>query len=308
VHWCTPNERFARLGQRAVEVVATALVTDAVRMTGCPRVALAGGVASNVKTNRMIRLLPGMEDVYVFPHMGDGGLALGAAIAAHAAAGDMPAVRLDPRTVGPQHSREEMLAALSSHTLTVTEPDDLAAAVAARLRADQILCWFQGGMEYGPRALGQRSIIARPDSLKVKDRLNLVLKRRIWYQPFCPSLLASEAARLFDDWAHGVHSSRTMTMAYMTAPEHRAALAGVINIDGSCRPQIVADEEDSDWARLLAEVKAQTGTGALLNTSFNIHGEPLVHTPHQAVDVFRRGGADALVMGPFLATPPAESH
>lgn len=304
VHWCTPNERFARLAQRTVEAVAVALVKDAVRITGCSRVALAGGVASNVKTNRSIRLLPEVEDVYVFPHMGDGGLALGAAIAAYAGRGPGAAVRVDPRAVSAGHSRQDMMTALAHQALTVSEPADLAAEVADRLAAGQIICWFQGGMEYGPRALGQRSIIARPDSLKVKDRLNLILKRRIWYQPFCPSLLASEAPRLFDDWIPGPNSSRTMTMAYMTAAAHRDALAGVINVDGSCRPQLVADDEDSAWARLLLAVQTRTGVGVILNTSFNIHGEPLVNTPAQAVDVFLRGGADALVMGPFLATPP----
>jgi carbamoyltransferase len=304
VHWCAPNERFARLAQRTVEVVSMALVRDAVRITGCSRVALAGGVASNVKTNRSIRLLPEVEDVYVFPHMGDGGLAIGAAIAAYAECGTGPTVHVDPRAVSSGHAREEMWAALSRQSLSVCEPADLAAEVATRLAAGQIICWFQGGMEYGPRALGQRSIIARPDSPKVKDRLNLILKRRIWYQPFCPSLLSSEAPRLFDDWGPGPNSSRTMTMAYMTATEQRDALAGVINVDGSCRPQLVPDDEDSAWARLLLAMKARTGVGAVLNTSFNIHGEPLVNTPDQAVDVFLRGGADALVMGPFLVTPP----
>jgi carbamoyltransferase len=303
VHWCTPNERFARLAQRTVEVVSVALVREAVRITGCSRVALAGGVASNVKTNRSIRLLPEVDDVYVFPHMGDGGLALGAAVAAWAEAGTGGTVSVDPRTLGAGHSRDEMIAAVSPRGLAVTEPADLAAAVADRLAAGQIVCWFQGGMEYGPRALGQRSIIARPDSLAVKDRLNLILKRRIWYQPFCPSVLASEAPRLFDDWRPGPNSSRAMTMAYMTRAEHRAGLAGVVNVDGSCRPQLVDDNEDSEWARLLLAMRARTGVGALLNTSFNIHGEPLVNTPAQAVDVFLRGGADALVMGPFLVTP-----
>ncbi len=309
VHWCTPNERFARLAQRTVEAVSVALVKDAVRLTGCPRVALAGGVASNVKTNRSIRLLPEVDDVYVFPHMGDGGLALGAAIAAWAERGNGHVVEVDPRRIGAAYALDTVRAALAAQGLDAYQPVDLIDDVADRLAAGGIICWFQGGMEYGPRALGQRSIIARPDSPGVKDRLNLILKRRIWYQPFCPSILASEAPRLFDDWRPGPNSSRVMTMAYMTRPEVRDRLAGVVNVDGSCRPQLVADDEDSPWARLLMAVRARTGVGALLNTSFNIHGEPLVDTPDQAVDVFLRGGANALVMGPFLVTLPRhDSH
>jgi carbamoyltransferase len=306
VHWCTPNERFARLAQRTVEVVATALIRDAVALTGCRHVALAGGVASNVKANRAIRLLPEVDDVYVFPHMGDGGLAAGAAIAAGAAGSSPSIVTVDPRTACAGYAPEDMLAALTGRGLRISRPDDLASDVAGRLDTGQILCWFQGGMEYGPRALGQRSIIARPDSLKVKDRLNLILKRRIWYQPFCPSVLTSEAPRLFDDWGDGANSSRMMTMAYMTSSVHRDALTGVINVDGSCRPQLVADEDDSAWARLLHAMKALTGVGAVLNTSFNIHGEPLVDTPDQAVDVFVRGGADAIVMGPWIGLPHSD--
>lgn len=303
VHWANPNERFARLSQRLVEVVATALARDAVRLSGCRRVALAGGVASNVKANRVIRLLPEVEDVYVFPHMGDGGLPVGAAIAAHARRSPAQPVALDPRSIGPSFTRDAMLTALEGVGLAVTEPVDPASAVAARIAAGQIVCWFEGPMEYGPRALGHRSILAGADSLQVKDRLNLVLKRRVWYQPFCPAVLESDAARLFSDWPSAGHASRFMTMAYMVADEYRHALAGVVNVDGSCRPQLVADDEPSPLARLLHAVRRHTGIGAVLNTSFNIHGEPLVHTPAQAVDVFLRGGADALRLGPFLVEP-----
>jgi carbamoyltransferase len=125
-----------------------------------------------------------------------------------------------------------------------------------------------------------------------------VLKRRVWYQPFCPSLLESEAQRLFADWKG--RPDRFMTMAYEVRPEARAALSGVINVDGTCRPQIVADDAAGPWAALLHEMKRLTGTGAVLNTSFNIHGEPLVCAPEEALDVFARSGADALALGPFL--------
>jgi carbamoyltransferase len=153
-------------------------------------------------------------------------------------------------------------------------------------------------MEYGPRALGHRSVLARPDRPSLRDRLNLVLKRRVWYQPFCPSMLETDACRLLTD-LRGT-PSRHMTSAYMVAPEARAALAGVINVDGSCRAQIIPNDDAGVFARLLRVIRERTGTGALLNTSFNIHGEPLVCTPAQALDVFRRSGADALAIGPYL--------
>jgi carbamoyltransferase len=308
IHWSSPNERFARLAQRTVEVVVVKLVTDALSLTGCRKVALAGGVASNVKANRCIRHIDGLEDLYVFPHMGDGGLPLGAAVAAYVAQGGNGRVLVNPRELGPSYPVEAMQGALSGSSLSICTPPDPVAEVASRLAAGQIVCWFQGGMEYGPRALGQRSVLARPDSLAIKDRLNLVLKRRVWYQPFCPSVLEDDALRLFADWHIGGHACRDMTMTYMVEPAFRDRMIGVINVDGSCRPQIVATGSDTPFARLLIAFRALTGLGALLNTSFNIHGEPLVCTPVEAVDVFQRGGADALAMGPFVATPARDGR
>ena len=176
--------------------------------------------------------------------------------------------------------------------------ENLACRVADLLTEGKIVMWFQGRMEYGPRALGHRSVLARPDSPRLRDRLNLVLKRRVWYQPFCPSMLESEAPRVLSDWTGG--RNRSMTMAYEVSESYRDHLAGVISIDGTCRPQIVPEAETSDFAQLLREGRRRWGVGAVLNTSFNIHGEPLVCSPSEAVDVFRRSGADALAMGPFL--------
>ena len=155
-------------------------------------------------------------------------------------------------------------------------------------------------MEYGPRALGQRSVLARPDRLDLKDRLNLVMKRRVWYQPFCPSVLESEAPRLFADWTPDAARSRHMTMAFAVKPECRGALAGAVSTDGSCRPQIVRDDAGEPLAQVLREVRARLGAGAVINTSFNIHGEPLVCTPAEAISVFRRSGADALAIDRWI--------
>jgi carbamoyltransferase len=261
-------------------------------------VALAGGVASNIQINRAIRLLPEVDAVYVFPHMGDGGLAMGAALMASAQSGLLPTLDLQGLALGPGASTEELDRALTDARLSYHRPARLAEAVADLLLGDRVVLWFQGRMEYGPRALGHRSIFARPDKASLRDRVNLVLKRRVWYQPFCPSVLEEDAPRLFSDWT-GV-PDRHMTMAYMVREERRQALAGVISADGTCRPQIVRDDTDSEFAALLRAMRSRLGVGAVLNTSFNIHGEPLVCAPAEAIDVYRRSGADALVMGPFL--------
>lgn len=303
IQWRYANEQFAYLAQRVVERVSVALARDAVRLTGLPRVALAGGVVSNVKATRRIRLLPEIEDVYVFPHMGDGGLPLGAAVAAAADAGDRVELDLRRLDVGPEYDDAAIRAALCAAGLEPIRTAGLVARVADLLAAGQIVMWFQGRMEYGPRALGHRSVLARPDRVALRDRLNLVLKRRVWYQPFCPSLLESEGARLLADWTGG--RNRAMTMAYEVAPPYRDGLAGVMSVDGTCRPQLVPDDDATPFADLLHEARRRWGVGAVLNTSMNIHGEPLVCTPVEAVDVFLRSGADALAIGAYCVDRPS---
>jgi carbamoyltransferase len=302
IHWRYPNEQFAFLAQKTVEDTCVALARDTVRLTGLPRLAMAGGVVSNVKATRRVRHLPGVEDVYVFPHMGDGGLALGAAVAAVARKGQVVDLDLDRLDLGPSFDATEIATALRATGAAPAAAPDLPARVAHLLEDGLIVMWFQGRMEYGPRALGHRSVLARPDRPGLRDRLNLVLKRRVWYQPFCPSMLHSEGSRLLADWSGG--RNRHMTMAFEVAPAFRAHLAGVISVDGTCRPQFVADEEGGAFAEVLREARRRWGVGAVLNTSFNIHGEPLVCTPQEAVDVFTRSGADALAIGPYLSLRP----
>lgn len=305
IHWRFPNEQFAFLAQRVVEHTCVKLAQDAVRLTGFPRLALAGGVVSNVKATRHVRLLPEVKDLYVFPHMGDGGLALGAAVIAAVRACEPIELDLEHLDLGPGYDRPAIEGALQAAGLIPALADDLASSVGERLANGRIVMWFQGRMEYGPRALGHRSVLARPDRPDLRDRLNLALKRRVWYQPFCPSMLESEAARVLADLTS--RRNRCMTMAYEVSREHRAALAGVISIDGTCRPQLVPDEDRSAFADLLREARRRWGLGAVLNTSFNIHGEPLVCSPGEAIDVFLRSGADDLAIGPFLVSRPATS-
>jgi carbamoyltransferase len=303
LQWRFANEQFAYLAQRTVERTLVDLARDAVRLTGLPRLALAGGVVSNVKATRRVRLLPEVEDLFVFPHMGDGGLPLGAAVAAAAVEGERPALDMTRLDLGPAYEPSVMDASLRAAGLAAIAADNLPARVAALLDAGKVVMWFQGGMEYGPRALGHRSVLARPDRLDVRDRLNLVLKRRVWYQPFCPSMLESEAPRVLADWSGGRNTA--MTMAYAVADTFRGRLAGVTSVDGTCRPQFVADDDPGPFAALLREARLRWDVAVVLNTSFNIHGEPLVCTPREAVDVFVRSGADALAMGPYLVERPA---
>jgi carbamoyltransferase len=298
VLWSYPNEQFAYMAQRALEEACVKVVGRALEVTGERRIALAGGVASNIKVNRRLRLLPGVEQVFVFPHMGDGGLPVGAASLAQAELAGPPDLRLDRLDLGTGYDDAAIETALRASALPYQRLPDIPAKVCDLLASERIVLWFQGRMEYGPRALGHRSVLARPDRPGLRDRLNLVLKRRVWYQPFCPSLLESDARAVLSDFSGP--PNRHMTMAYLVAAEHRDSLCGVVNVDGSCRPQMVADEAPGPFAELLRMMRARIGIGAVLNTSFNIHGAPLVRAPDEAIAVFVESGADALAIGPFL--------
>jgi carbamoyltransferase len=285
-----------------VEHTCVALARDAVRLTGLDRLALAGGVVSNIRAARRVRLMPEVQDLYVFPHMGDGGLALGAAAVSASASGERVDLDLTHLDLGPAYEAPAIATALQAAGYDVRPADDLVARVADALEEGHIVMWCQGRMEYGPRALGHRSVLARPDRPDVRDRLNLVLKRRVWYQPFCPSILFGDAVRVLADWDEG--SNRSMTMAYSVSPCYRNDLAGVISVDGTCRPHVVSDDAPGLFADLLRQARARWSVGAVLNSSFNIHGEPMVCSPEEAIDVFVRSGADALAIGPFLVWRP----
>ena len=294
--WRFPSEQFAYMAQRTLEVKIVALVKNALSATGRTRVALAGGVFSNIKVNMLIRLLPEVEACFVFPHMGDGGLAVGAALSASHALQGISAYPLDDVFLGKDYSADDIQAALNASGFQYTVHENIEEEAARLIAAGHIIFWFQGRMEYGPRALGHRSILALPNSKRIRDVLNLRLKMRVWYQPFCPTMLEEDARRYLEDYDT---PNRFMTMGYMVKDDKRDELEGVISVDGSCRPQIITDTA-SPYGKMLSTLKALTGRGVVLNTSFNIHGEPLVCSPAEALDTLKRTGNDYLVMGNYL--------
>lgn len=296
--WRLPREQLCRAAQAVLERVAPAFFFALSEATGVSDFAYAGGVASNIKVNRLIRLAPGVRRLEVCPAMGDGGLALGAACFAwRELAGRPPAPFADFR-LGPD--RGDLGADVERHLRpgeTCVRPADAPAHAADLVAAGEILMWAQGRMELGPRALGARSIVARSDSEAARDALNLRLKRRVWYQPFCPSILESEAPRLLADFRGPEDVNRHMTMGYLTTPEGRRVLAGAVGPDGSCRPQMVDDSADDPWARLLLEVRARTGAGSVINTSLNVHGKPMPDSPADILAAWRESGVPHLVLG-----------
>jgi carbamoyltransferase len=294
--WRYPSEQFAYMAQRTLEVRIVELVRNALAATGRRRVALAGGVFSNIKVNMLIRTLAGVDACFVFPHMGDGGLALGAALAANYDLNGVSSYGLEDVFLGVEYTDEQIQAALAASGLKYRYCEAIEDEAASLISRGSIVFWFQGRMEYGPRALGNRSILALPNSKRIRDLLNLRLKMRVWYQPFCPTMLEEDAAYYLEDYDA---PNRFMTMGYMVRDDRRDEVEGVISVDGSCRPQMVGNSA-TRYGKLLGSLKALSGRGVLLNTSYNLHGEPLVCSPHDAIDTLKRTRNEYLVMGNYL--------
>jgi carbamoyltransferase len=310
--WCTPREQVARMAQQTLEVLVPRFFSLLADATGCRAFGYAGGVASNIKVNRLIRNLPQVERLEVCPAMGDGGLALGAALATwRRLAGARPRAFADFRLGSDRGDLGRDAEQVARRTgAQLRRPPDIATAAAERVAAGEIVMWAQGRMELGARALGARSIVARADSVAARDDLNLRLKRRVWYQPFCPSILLSEAPALLADYRGPRDLNRHMTGGFLTTARGRAALAGAIGPDGSCRPQMVAEDEADPWYRLLARVKALLGTGAIINTSLNMHGKPMSDDADGVVEAWLESGVQHLALGSALLSkngnPPAD--
>ena len=297
--WRYPSEQFAFMAQRVLEKRVLELINNAMARTGLKKLALAGGVFSNIKLNMNIEQLGQVENCYVFPHPGDGGLAIGSALHVNFKRFGIPHIQLNDLYLGPEYNRKELLALLRQRQLRFKPIDDAARTAADLIVKGEIILWYRGRSEIGPRALGNRSILARPDDRRIRDRLNLALKKRVWYQPFCPSMLLEDAPVMLDTEKRDIRNNRFMTTAFRVRPQYLEALQGVINIDGTCRPHFVADEHPV-YRDLLRHIKAAIGVGAVLNTSFNIHGEPMVCSPHDALDTFRRTGVRYLFLEDFL--------
>lgn len=301
IAWSMPREQFAYMAQQLLENVLVKLFSNALDETGLEDVAWAGGVASNVKANMKIRHLDKLKRWFVFPHMGDGGLALGAALFVNYQLTGASQYQMSAY-LGPEYDENFIEASLKKHIDKLSfERIKNPAGHAAEILQKSYLFWFQGRMEYGPRALGDRSILAPAGDEDIKNDLNLKVKKREWYQPFAPSLLAGDARLILKDIKNKFDVDKFMTMAYMAKDSVAPKIKGVVHVDNSCRPQFVG-AENKIYMNLLKEVKKNTGLGIVLNTSFNIHGMPIVCTPEDAINTMLQTNTKHMIIGDFLVT------
>jgi len=296
-------EDLAAGAQKALEEALLPFVAEAVRATGCGHVALAGGVFANVTLNRLLAALPEVTSLWVHPAMSDQGIGLGAAFLAMARRSTLRPRPLDHVFLGPSWTPAECEGALRRAGLQgrSVRPPDIAAAAADLLVAGKVVARFDGAAEYGPRALGNRSILARPDDASVNDWLNERLHRSE-YMPFAPVTLASPASDLFEGLDAVKPCLPFMTVSVRVKDPEDPRHSGVIHLDGTVRPQVLTAAGNPGLHRLLQAFHERTGIPSLVNTSFNLHGEPIVNTPDEAIATWRAAGLGGLILGPFLAT------
>ncbi|HYL10082.1 MAG TPA: carbamoyltransferase C-terminal domain-containing protein, partial [Candidatus Acidoferrales bacterium] len=301
---------IAATQQARLEEVLFAMLRALHARTGERAVCLAGGVAFNCVANGKIFDATPFEQVYVQPAAGDGGLSVGAAFYVHhQVLGQPRSFVMDHAYWGPRYSREEIRAAIEGRNIrrsgfAVCElPEEELARTAAKQIADgKILGWFQGRAEWGPRALGNRSIVVDPRRAEMKEILNRRIKHREIFRPFAPSILEESTGEYFEK----SYPSPFMTLAYAVRPEKRAAIPAPTHVDGTGRLQTVNRENNPRYWRLIREFGNLTGVPVVLNTSFN-DNEPIVCRPEEAVDCFLRTQMDVLVLGDFLITKPASA-
>ncbi len=296
-----PYIHYAAAMQQLFEDVCLALIEthlgDIIRETG--RLAFAGGGALNVKLNQRILALPGLKELFVQPASGDSGTALGAATWAAVQAGEA----LQPMShvyLGPSYSSAECLATIEARTepLQWRRLADVPAETAAILAAGNPVAWFQGRMEFGPRALGARSILGCPNAPGIADRINAQIKFRERWRPFCPSVLDRVAPQMIESQ----HPAPYMTITFNVAEEWKQRVPEVVHEDGTARVQIVAREQNPRYYALLEEMERLTGNAVVLNTSLNRRGEPMVCSPTDALNMFFGSDLQYLVMEDLLVT------
>ena len=262
--------------------------------TGMKAIVLAGGVALNVVANSYLAERGPFEHVWVQPAAGDAGTALGAALYVAKSMGDD--VRpMHSAALGPEWTEAEIQQSLETASVRYSRPRDIAEAVARVIAADGIVAWFQGRSEYGPRALGHRSLLANPRHADTLRRLNDV-KGREQFRPVAPMTLLEKAPAIFD----GPFPSPYMLFVHTVKPEWRDKLRAVIHVDGTARVQTVDRAEEPLVARMLDAVERTTGVPVVVNTSLNTAGRPMVDSPRDALECFGSAPVDALAIGPFL--------
>jgi carbamoyltransferase len=298
------REDLAASMQQVLEDVGCAYIRHWMDTTGCPDLALAGGVFANVKLNQRIQELDNVRSVFIHPGMGDEGLAIGAAFAVSTEMGmkfgtKIASSKLADVYLGPDFSDSEIERAAGQAGLKTTYVPEIERRVAELLAEGHIVARFNGRMEYGPRALGNRSILSQATDPTVNDWLNKRLKRTE-FMPFAPVTLEQFAGQCYGNLDGARYPAQFMTITVNCTNWMKKHCPAVVHVDGTARPQIIDERTNPSYYRIVEEYRKLTGLPSLINTSFNMHEEPIVCTPSDALRAFTDGDLDYLAMGNYL--------
>lgn len=299
-----PREDIAAGIQEHTELLLMQQASHFMKKTGLKQIALAGGVHANVRANQKISELEGLEKIFVHPNMGDGGLAAGSGLWLYAQMNLDNQFRIPPQMthayLGPKFSDEQIEKTLAQYNLKFSRPSDLNSQLAMLLSQGKIIARFQGAMEYGPRALGNRSILYQATDRTANDWLNKQLNRTE-FMPFAPVIRDQDASLFFKNVSEkNMNAARFMTITYDVTEKCRREAPAVVHIDGTARPQIISRTDNPDYYDLLSVYQKLTGLAVLVNTSFNMHEEPIVCSPEDAVRAFQASSLDALALNSYL--------
>ncbi len=294
-----PKDMAAGIQQLTEDALVTYL-KEKLKAYPAENICLAGGVFANVKVNQRIREIPGVKNVYIQPAMDDAGTSLGAALALWAENttdktwGAMPTVYL-----GPSFTEAEMEEALKKYNLAYRRLANPEEEIGQMMAAGKIIGRFNGALEWGPRALGNRSIIASPMDKTINDSLNQRLKRTE-FMPFAPSMLDEDAPVYLMDYTGEDVAVKYMTTTYNTNPKVNKNIDASVHVDGTARPQVVTMADNASFYKIIKAYKKRSGFGVVINTSFNMHEEPIVSSPDDAIRAFLVNAVDVLSLGPFV--------
>ncbi|MBI4096046.1 MAG: hypothetical protein HY438_04240 [DPANN group archaeon] len=293
------NEDIAAAAQKVLEEVAVKITKNAVNFTKLPNVCLAGGVALNVKLNQRIRELGEVEDIFVHPNPGDAGVQTGSALywchKLMRERGSFKQWRMEHVYYGPDYSDEEIEKEIDNFGLNFERLASAPKTAAELVDSGRVVGWFQGKLEYGPRALGNRSVVADPRIAGMKDRINKYLKKRDWFMPFAPSMMADKK----ENYLVNAADAPFMILGFDATEKAEKEIPAVVHVDKTLRPQTVKREYNQEYYDLIHEFEKRTGVSTVLNTSFNKHGLPMIMRPKDAIDHLVWGCVEELIIGNY---------
>jgi carbamoyltransferase len=295
-------DNIAAACQTYYEGLVSQWVKNCIRETGIRKLACAGGSFLNVKANKLIREMDEVEDAFFYPASDDGGTPVGAALEAYYRFCEREAIEAQKCTLADLYYGSEYDDAQIEEALhkigwldKASRRQDIEGEIASLLAQGKIIARFSGRDEWGPRALGNRSILADPRDMKVIRKINFAIKQRDFWMPFAPAILEER----MNDYLVNARPARYMIEAFDTREEAQQIIAGLHPFDMTARPQTVNDWNPS-YRKIITEFQSLTGAGGVLNTSFNLHGFPIVGTPEVALNTLQQSDLDGLILGSWL--------